>query len=386
MKVAFFNHSLRLGSGIDMVLTELASRLMKKNIESAIFCFWTNYQVENHNFEIHEIKSPLANSPTKMAVLAPFLMDKVGDLISRLEEYDVVNTHNFPANYIVRNLRKPLKIVTDWSVGDAKLWPSSLKQRLYVKFLVYKGNRIAAKMADEVLVSSEFIKNWVRMNYAIDPYYMMLNGINFELLDRNKVTSEVVYEKYPEAHGKKIVLYVGRITDHKNIHSLIEAFAILEKSIHEVLLFLVGDYKNYEGYYYRLRELIATLHLENKVIFTGVVSWDDLPAYYSACSIYSTCTLWEGFLRAEYYAFGKPIVCFNTGPNEETVHDRERGFLVKNLDLEDFAEKMRLLLFDEDLARRMGENGYLWAKKILDFNIIVDEFKSFCAEKLSTHD
>ena len=383
MKLAFFNHSLRLGSGIDMVITELASRLVNRKVDITVFCFKTSYKKDEYNFEIREIKSSLANTPAKMALLAPFLIDKTGDFIPGLEKYDVVNTHNFPANYIVRNIKKPLNVVTDWSVGESKLWPSSLKQRLYVKWLVYRGNGISARNADAVLVSSEFIRNWVKMNYAIDPYYMMLNGINFELLDRKKVSPSRVYQLYPEIEGKKVILFVGRMTDHKNVHSLIEAFAMVRKRDSDVILLLVGDYDNYMGYYRELKQLVRNRHVEDNVIFTGVVPSDDLPSYYAASSIYATCTQWEGFLRAEYYAFAKPIVCFDTGPNAETVRNRENGFLVRDLNIIDFAEKMHTLLTDTELAKQMGENGYSWAKKVLDFNLISEEFKTFCEHRMA---
>ena len=83
------------------------------------------------------------------------------------------------------------------------------------------------------------------------------------------------------------------------------------------------------GYYLKLLELIKNEGIENEVIFTGVVPWEDLPSYYSACSIYATCTLWEGFLRPESFAFGKPVVCFDVGPNSETVIDEKNGLLIK---------------------------------------------------------
>ena len=157
---------------------------------------------------------------------------------------------------------------------------------------------------------------------------MHLDGINFNLLDKNKVKPDALFHRYPKAEKKKIILFVGRITDHKNIHLLIEAFDIVARKLPDVVLFLVGDYNNYRGYYLRLLDLVRREKLQDKVIFTGVVPWEDLPSFYSACSIFATCTRWEGFLRAESFAFEKPIVCFDIGPNAETVIDGETGILV----------------------------------------------------------
>jgi glycosyltransferase involved in cell wall biosynthesis len=377
MKIAFFNHTLRLGSGIDNVITELASRLSRRD-DVTVYCFKNEYSRAQYDFQITEIKSVFSSTKERMSVIAPFLLDKVGKLTRSLEENDVVNTHNFPANFLARNLRKPLKVVTDWSVGDPNLWPSSLKQRLYVKYLVYPGNKVAARKADVLLVSSEFIRRWMNEHYSINPTILQLNGINFELLDKNRVKPDPVFNHFPSLERKKIVLYVGRITDHKNIHTLIEAFDILVKRLSDVMLVLVGDYYNYKEYHLRLLTLIQQKKLQDKIIFTGVVPREELPCYYSACSIYATCTLWEGFLRAEYFAFEKPIVCFDTGPNAETVVDGENGYLVEPLNIKAFSDKMHQILDDEILAKKMGKQGYLWAKKYLDFDIITDNFRSVC--------
>ena len=234
MRFAFFNHSLRLGSGIDTVITELASRLAKHH-SVTVFCFQTDYKNDEYEFEIQQIRSPLASSPNRISVLAPFLLDKFGDLISRLEKFDIINTHIFPANYIVRNMKGPLKVVTEWTVGDPLLWPSSIKQRLYIKYLLRRGNRIAVQKADLVVSSSKFISNWVHDNYHVTPTLLHLDGINFDLLDREKSTPDKVFLSYPHLEGKQIVLFVGRVTDHKNIHMLIESFVILRKRLGDVV-------------------------------------------------------------------------------------------------------------------------------------------------------
>lgn len=381
MKIAFFHHTLRLGSGIDTVITELASRLARTD-EVTVFCFKNGYDPMDYDFKIEEIKSIWTSSQNRMSVFAPFLLDKFGYLKSKLRKFDIVNTHIFPASYLVRNLDGPLNVVTEWSTGDSNMWKSSLKQRIYVKFLVGPGNKIAAKRADVLLASSYFIKNWVNKNYSLDPIVMHLDGINFTLLDKNKKLKLSVYNKFPQLINKKIILFVGRITDHKNIHSLIFAFELLITKYPNCVLLLVGDYNNYLSYFKYLKGLLIEKNLTEKVIFTGVVPWEELPEYYSICSVYATCTMWEGFLRPEAFAYEKPIVCFNTGPNSESVINTKTGFLINNFNIHEFAEKLYLLLTNEDLALKMGKNGYFWAKNNLDFDIITENFRNLCISKI----
>jgi glycosyltransferase involved in cell wall biosynthesis len=372
-----------MGSGIDTVITELATRLAK-NEEVEVICFKTDYKREKYNFRIIELDSHLLSNQFTIYSIAPFILDKLGKT-KILENFDIVNTHNFPCNCIARNLKKPIHIVTEWSIGDPSFWSSSIKQRLYIKYLVYRGNKIAAKKANVLLASSRFIERWIQKQYGLDPLVMQLDGINFSLLDKDKVDCSRVYNRYPNIENKQIITFVGRITDHKNIHSLIKAFSIIAKKYDDVVLMLIGDYKNYYGYYSSLLDLIKNQNLVNKVIFTGVVPWEDLPLYYSISSLYATCTLWEGFLRAEAFAFEKPIVCFDTGPNSETVVEGQTGFLVSCGDIQQFANRIDQLLADQSLADRMGKNGYKWAKQNLDFDVIAENFRNLCYRRLETN-
>src|SRR3712207_4986639 len=77
MKIGFFNHSLRMGSGIDTVITELATRLAKTE-EVEVVCFNTDYKKDNYNFKITEVKSQLLSNQLMIYAVAPFVLDKLG--------------------------------------------------------------------------------------------------------------------------------------------------------------------------------------------------------------------------------------------------------------------------------------------------------------------
>jgi glycosyltransferase involved in cell wall biosynthesis len=384
LNIAFFHHTLRLGSGIDTVIYELANRLAKYE-DVTVFCFKTNYTEKDCNFHLQKIRSSFGNTTTKIMVLSPFILDKFGTLKSDLKRFDIVNTHHYPASYIIRNMKVPLHIVTEWSAVQPSMF-SSIKEKLYVKWTRH-ANRVSAEKADVVLAPCEFVKNWILRNYSIHAITMFLDGVNFTIFDKNKVTADKILKLYPnrDIEKKKIILFVGRITESKNIHSLIEAFSLVKQKISDIILLLVGDYESYTAYYMRLLKLIKAKNVQDDVIFTGIVSWEDLPSYFAACTIYATCSLWEGFLRAESFAFNKPIICFNIGANSETVHDGETGFMIDDLNVDRFAERMYDLLTNDTLANKMGENGYHWAKNNLDFDSISKRFRIFCQSEIRDH-
>ena len=185
-------------------------------------------------------------------VLAPFILDKTDFVLNKLKGYDIINTHHYPANYIVRNLTGPSNFVTEWSAASPNMF-SSITEKMYIKW-VTRANRVAARKADIVIAPCEFVRTWVNQHYSIDPVTLFLDGINFQEFDRHKVNPEPFFSLYPELEGKKIVLFVGRITESKNIHSLITCFSSVKKEVHDAALVIAGNYKSYVGYYERLVE------------------------------------------------------------------------------------------------------------------------------------
>lgn len=376
MKIAFFHHSLRLGSGIDTVIYEIANRLAKKNLDVSVFCFTTTYNQNQCHFNLRVINSALTSSTTRQMTLAPFLMDKIGILRNELEKFDIVNTHHYPANYIVKNLSGPVNVITEWSGARSEMF-SSLKEKAYIKWINH-AHKSAVHNADAVLAPCEFVKNWVKEKYKINATNMYLDGVNFQLFDREAVSPELIYKLHPRLEGRKIILFVGRMTESKNVHLLIDIFSRVKKDCHDATLLLVGDYFSYSTYYHLLKERIRKFDLAKDIIFAGIATWENLPKYFSGCDIYASCSSWEGFLRAEAFAFSKPIICFETGANSETVKNNQSGYLIEFPNINEFANNIVTLLDDDSLARKLGASGYEWAKRFLDFDVISDNFLGFC--------
>ena len=76
----------------------------------------------------------------------------------------------------------------------------------------------------------------------------------------------------------------------------------------------------------------------------------------------------------------KPMVAFDVGANKETIKDGINGFLVKEKTPKAFADAIIRMLEDDNLRKKMGERGYRWAKKNLDFDVIAKEFSRYIME------
>jgi glycosyltransferase involved in cell wall biosynthesis len=87
----------------------------------------------------------------------------------------------------------------------------------------------------------------------------------------------------------------------------------------------------------------------------------------------------------EAMACGKPVVASNVGGLKELIKPCETGFLVDIQDIEEQLIKyLTILLSDDDLARKMGENGYKFVVKNFSWEKTAIQTINFIDEMISS--
>ena len=83
-------------------------------------------------------------------------------------------------------------------------------------------------------------------------------------------------------------------------------------------------------------------------------------------------SLWEGIPRVliQGAKIGKPLIAFDIDGNSEVIKDEINGFLIPPLNIQAFAQKVLLLLSDENLRQNMSHQSKLiidnrWDKEIM---------------------
>ncbi len=165
--------------------------------------------------------------------------------------------------------------------------------------------------------------------------------------------------------GQRFLLYVGGISPHKSIETLIDAFCTLaqEEAHRDLRLVLVGDYKrdvfysSYDALQQRIRASLGNGGSTEKVTFTGFVPDADLRYWYSAAQALVLPSVDEGFgLPAlEAMACGTPVVASRAGALPEVVGDA--GLLFAPQDAAALTTELRTLLGDDSLRRVLATRG-----------------------------
>jgi len=150
-------------------------------------------------------------------------------------------------------------------------------------------------------------------------------------------------------------LFVGRIAPNKRIEDHIKLAEHYKRYVDAYYRFIfVGRCDAVPRYYSTIRALMADYRLLNeRFIFTGPVSDEDLAAYYRNAAVYISLSEHEGFCAPllEAMAADVPVLAYSAAAVPETLGGAGVQFAPK--DLEYAAELLGALAFDDDLRAKV---------------------------------
>ena len=125
---------------------------------------------------------------------------------------------------------------------------------------------------------------------------------------------------------------------------------------------------------------------QNRSFFKLLGRRSDVEALVKMMDICVLSTFTEGTPNSilEYMALGKPVIASNGGGTCEIVADGETGFLVEPSDPLALAEKIELLLNDQQLRKKMGTAGLERVTNIFSINKMVSNYMNIYARLMSS--
>jgi glycosyltransferase involved in cell wall biosynthesis len=272
--------------------------------------------------------------------------------------YDVIDCgqwpyfHFFPAKaYSV--LRDTPFIVTWYEVWKSH-WLEYLGKPGILGMLAEK---VFCRIPDTIIAVSEMTRtDLFDLGARREQVTMIPNGIDF-----NRIQS------VPPGPVRTDLAYCGRLKNHKNVHVLIEAVAILKQTRPQTSAVIIGDGPESTA----LRSLADRLGVAGNVIFTGALDdFDEVTSWLKASKVFIHPSTKEGggsITLFEANACGLPVVaakCPN-GIDPHLIHEGENGYFVESA-AELFAEIASHLLTNPNLlvaqsqASRESAAGYDW--------------------------
>lgn len=156
-----------------------------------------------------------------------------------------------------------------------------------------------------------------------------------------------------------IILFVGRLAEEKNIEFLITSEKELNKKYSNIKLLIVGDGPDKEKY-----ELLSEkLNLQDKIIFTGKVSWDDMPYYYHLANIFTSASKTEtqGLTIIEAMASNVTPLCMRDEAFESMITEELNGLFFENE--KEYQDKVIYLYENLDILNKFNKQARIQAEQ-----------------------
>jgi len=209
---------------------------------------------------------------------------------------------------------------------------------------------VAAPQYKFILAMSEYVKSEAICvgissdNIVVNPYFTTIhNDIDF--------VDEFVPDKV------KHIVFAGRLHASKGAHLLIKAMQRIFLDYEDVVLDIIGDgdFKN------ELLSLIKQLEIpSDKIIFHGWLNHHQTIEHIKKSYLLAFPSIYPeafGIVGIEAMMCSKPIVAFDVGGVSTWLKDKINGFLVENKNVDIFAEKIKILLNNENIYSQFSNKS-----------------------------
>jgi glycosyltransferase involved in cell wall biosynthesis len=264
-------------------------------------------------------------------------------IIAQREKIDMIHAHDwmtFQAGIEARKVSgKPLVIhIHSTEYDRTGGW--------YPNPVVCDIEQTGAREADQVMTVSNKTKRAIMENYGIPAEKI---SVVYNAIDADDSTSN----RFAEPHlGKRIVLFLGRITLQKGPDYFLEAASkVLEKEP-DVMFVMAGN----GDMMYRMIERAGDLNMGHKVLFTGFLKGPAVDRMYDMADVYVMPSVSEpfGITPLEAMSHGVPVVISKQSGVSEVI---KHALKVDFWDVDKLADRIISVLRYRALRDMLGRNG-----------------------------
>lgn len=331
MKVAFLTGTFSAFSGIERQVQYQAEDEVRAGNEVSVFCFEADLQpTVNYHVVILGMPGPLVWQRI-FRLFYPLLGWVVRKHLRSLHGFQRVIAHQYPMTVLAAAAKR--KYGAHYTYFDHGIPPTKVFSSILDKVYIWIFTRLmipSIRDADQVNSISQYLKMEMQLLTGIE------SCVVYDRYDQKRFHAGFdgrrIREKW-HLGQRPVFIFMGRISPHKNIQFLINAFRLIDPGYNAALV-VVGK-RTFSSYGRRL-DKIAT----PDIIFAGYIPEEEAALYYAAANVYVTASLWEGYDLpvVEARVCGKPSVMFDIGPHPEIATPND--ILVSCGDMQAFSNAM----------------------------------------------
>lgn len=295
-----------------------------------------------------------------------FYQPKLAHIIKKMN-LDIIHTHTeFSLGIFGRIMARELKlpivhtyhtIYEDYTHYLTRF--KALDQR--AKAFARTYSKVCCNTVEQVIVPTDKTKQLL-MNYSVHKDIAVIpTGVDLSKFDRSNYPEQEVNSlksKYNLKPQDKVMIYIGRVSQEKNIEEIINAMPEYMKARDEVKFVIVGSGPALE----KLENLVIQLKLTDRFVFTGSQPWDTIGLFYQMGDVFVSASRSEtqGLTYIEAMASGLPIVAREDKCLEDILEQGKNGYSFTNK--EELYHGLDQILFLDKLTN-YGENAIEKVKK-----------------------
>ena len=256
-----------------------------------------------------------------------------------------------------------------------------------VKTLLYKFiERRLAKRSSAIIAISEIQKKELSEIHKICPaskVKVIPLGFDLEKFHSRIATHrDLTREKYGIGKNEVAVAIIGRLTAIKNhafFFRVVER--VLEQGISRAKFFVVGDGDLRDFVQGRSRELNE--RFGEKIFLTSWIK--DIASFNAGMDIICLTSDNEGtpVSLIEAQASEIPVITTDVGGVRDIMLDKKSGFIIQKGDLKDYAEKLVFLIENDEIRRKMSQNGWSYVEGKFHYTRLVRDMENLYNELLA---
>ncbi|MFN9838376.1 MAG: glycosyltransferase family 4 protein [Pseudanabaena sp.] len=223
------------------------------------------------------------------------------------------------------------------------------------KSWLYWMHQLTLANANHTVTISNFVRQDIKQLYRskcnIKVIYtpILWDRLDSEVCDQQDIVVDQTFQGN-ELVDQCFILAVANHYQHKNLATLVKAFAKIPASFNQVKLVLVGQLPDSLVGMRRdrcddIRQLVKELGLESRVYITGYISDRELAWYYHHAYLFAFPSLFEGFGMPPVEAMGMGLPVLTTRCTAIPEVTMQRAVYVENpLDVDEWSDRLTDML------------------------------------------
>lgn len=360
MLIAFFTNNYKpFIGGVPIAVENTAKALRRRGHRVLIFA--PDYNQAEDEEDVFRVLSIKNFNDTPFSLPLPMTVRPAYDL-DALGEVDVVHVHHpfllgMSGLQLARAYDAPV-VFTYHTQYEKYIHYLPFPEKMTAELAVRLATRFS-NSCDAVIAPSSDIKRILLERNVEVPIYVIPTGVDLQKFRGGDST--FLHRLIGVPFETPLILTVSRLAKEKNIAFLLEAFACLcnyERCSHLVLVG-EGDHRP------ELERLVSEKGIAERTHFVGTLSGRNLVNAYKSAKVFVFASLTEtqGMVVLEAMACGLPVVAVDAPGVRDFVQHSSNGYLVEDQKIEDFAERIQLLLTTPEIYTRLQEQARKTARK-----------------------